>query len=421
MKKFNGNIKKYYTRIQNDELYKNSVNIIGSSVINAGLGLIFWTLAARLYPPSDIGVTTSMMGVVGFILSLSLLGLTEALVRFLPSENDKRAAINTATYICILTGIIITLASIFILPQYQPHLSDLLNNTNGRIYYASYAVFLIISTIQDAIFVTTRRTGIILIKTLLNNLAKILIISFIPIKTTEGLFLAISAAQFLAMALGMIILHRVDMGFSIKIFHDIKSWFSFSFANYATGLVSNGVLMILPLMILSSLGPEMSAYYYVAYTISTGLRFIPQGISRSLFAEGSNNFHTLKEQVKKTVKFMAITMLPLCVILLISAEPILNIFGRQYAANGTQSLQILIIVSLLSSINYIGDVILNTTKRIKLFMITNLINALSTLVFVLPLLRFGLTGVSVGWLLSEILVVILYLYIFRHKLKHIFS
>ena len=45
--------------------------------------------------------------------------------------------------------------------------------------------------------------------------------------------------------------------------------------------------MVLPIMVLNTLGAEQAAYCYIAYAIATLLFMIPSAISMSLFVEGS--------------------------------------------------------------------------------------------------------------------------------------
>jgi O-antigen/teichoic acid export membrane protein len=106
-------------------------------------------------------------------------------------------------------------------------------------------------------------------------------------------------------------------------------------------------------------------------------------------------------------------MLPTAIFLFVMARYILLIFGEKYATGAVTCLRILIIVALLSPINYLGDAILNTTKRLKLYAATNIFSALATLVFVTLFLGMGLDGIAYGWLLSEACVVIIYIWIFR--------
>lgn len=118
-------------------------------------------------------------------------------------------------------------------------------------------------------------------------------------------------------------------------------------------------------MVVNLLGPEQSAYFYIAWTISTLLVAISVAISTSLFAEGSHFEDKLRENVIKSVKFTFLLLVPAVILLVLVGKWLLLAFGQSYSANGLKLLRILIISSLPLGINYIYTSILRVTRRIK--------------------------------------------------------
>ena len=53
-----------------------------------------------------------------------------------------------------------------------------------------------------------------------------------------------------------------------------------------------------------------------------------------------------------------------------------------------------------------------------MYSFVNIFCAVSTIIFIFPLFKYGLTGVGLGWLFSEIATALIYLFIFR---KNIFT
>jgi len=76
-------------------LYRNALFIMSSSVVGAASGFVFYFIIARFYSVSDLGYAQGVFNTISFLATLALLGLGPALVRFLPSAQNKAATINT--------------------------------------------------------------------------------------------------------------------------------------------------------------------------------------------------------------------------------------------------------------------------------------------------------------------------------------
>jgi O-antigen/teichoic acid export membrane protein len=85
-------------------LYRNALVLLGNSGVTAGLGFVFWTLAARLYPPAEVGLASAAISSSLFIATLSQLGLPYALVSFSPSAGAGRAAFTWTVVLIVAIG-----------------------------------------------------------------------------------------------------------------------------------------------------------------------------------------------------------------------------------------------------------------------------------------------------------------------------
>src|SRR5207248_797768 len=62
----------------------NAGTLVGSNVVSAGLGAIYWGLAARSFDPSEVGMASAALAATLLLGSLSALGTTTLLVGELP-------------------------------------------------------------------------------------------------------------------------------------------------------------------------------------------------------------------------------------------------------------------------------------------------------------------------------------------------
>ncbi|MEA1944275.1 MAG: hypothetical protein U9N07_02900 [Euryarchaeota archaeon] len=118
----------------------------------------------------------------------------------------------------------------------------------------------------------------------------------------------------------------IDRGFLNEAFH-------FSAGNYLAGLFITGPNLVLPIMVLNTLGAEQAAYYYIAFAIASLLFMIPNAISTSLFVEGSHG-EALKRTVVKSLVVIFSLLVPAAAVLYLCGGWVLGVVGADYAAGG---------------------------------------------------------------------------------------
>src|SRR4051812_47051785 len=96
--------------ILSDSLYRNSLFMISNSVLAAGLGLVFWTLAARLFSSAAVGDVTALLGVVTLAGTAATMGLPNTLIRFIASAPDERELVGISTTVATLAAVVVAVA-----------------------------------------------------------------------------------------------------------------------------------------------------------------------------------------------------------------------------------------------------------------------------------------------------------------------
>lgn len=90
----------------------------------------------------------------------------------------------------------------------------------------------------------------------------------------------------------------------------LRPVFSFAFGNCLASLFNSAAGFIFPLMVLNLLGPEASAYFYIAWMMNGVIGIIAGGTASSLFAEGSHSPENLSGQVLSSLKVSLIFINP---------------------------------------------------------------------------------------------------------------
>src|SRR6266498_3024862 len=90
-------------------LYVNSYTLILNQIASAGLGLIYWLMAARLYPAEVVGQNAAIISLVSFIMSWSELSLKAAMQRFVPQAGLRTPRLILYTYAAnLLTAVLLS-------------------------------------------------------------------------------------------------------------------------------------------------------------------------------------------------------------------------------------------------------------------------------------------------------------------------
>jgi O-antigen/teichoic acid export membrane protein len=91
-----------------DHLYRNSMFLVLSRLLNATAGFLFWVVAAKLYSITEVGTATALISSLGLIMLFSRFGFDFSLIRYVVNA-DKNKVFNTSLVITTIAAAIISL------------------------------------------------------------------------------------------------------------------------------------------------------------------------------------------------------------------------------------------------------------------------------------------------------------------------
>jgi len=392
-------------------LYVNAYYLMANTVVGSILGFAFWTVAARYYSPQDIGLSSALISSTGLIMTISNLGLGAGLIRFLPSSSKPNSLINSSLILTSLASFIVGVIFLSGLNLWSPKLIFILKDYRYILFFLALSIFTMISSIQDNIFIAYRSAKFTFMKNTIIAIIKIILLLFLLNLGAFGIFSATGIGIILAVLISMtLLLPKVipDYRFSYALDKDVlKDTIRFSFENYVAGLVGGLHTMILPLMILNTLGAEANAYYYIAYSIAGVLFIIPGAISTSLFAEGSNDITNLSHNVKRSLQ-LSLMLLSLGIItVFLFGDKILLLFGKTYSQASFEMLKLLSISAIPIAINSIIFTVLRINFKMKTVIRLSALNSIGILALAYLLSqKFQLTGIGIAWIIMQSVVFI---------------
>jgi exosortase/archaeosortase family protein len=416
-----GFIKRKYNQIMSDSLYRNSVYLMMSTLIMSILGFVFWMIGARLFTIEQVGLATTIISAMSLITSFSLLGLNTGLIRYLPTAENKDKKINTSFALVAIITIMISSLFLIYIRTFSPKLVFVHDNIILAFVFIFFMVFSSFSSLIDSVFIAYRSTKFILLKNTIFSSLKILLLFAFVWLGAYGIFTSWMISMIMGFLVVFIIL-IIKFNYKPKFaFYDsiIKKIGKYSFGNYVAGFFGNLSTLILPLLILNKLGAENSAYYYIAMMIASLLFIIPSATSNSLFAEGSYNEKEIKIQIKKSIKIIALLLIPGILITIFLGKYILLLFGHEYSSEGFRFLQLLALSGIFMGINSIFGTLLRVKKKIKSLIVISIFNAVLILglSYLFMSNNLGLLGIGYAWIIGNAIVSGIYVMVWRSKGK----
>ena len=388
--------------------YSNAFYLVMTSAIASLLGFVFWIIVARFYPPEDVGLASAIIAAMGLVAAFAGLGLGMGLIRFLPhSGENANKMINTALTINILASTVGAFIFIAGLSFWSPALIFIRENP---IYLAAFVIFTVASgmlNLTGNTFIARRQAGYVVAQNLTFSLLKlplpILLAAFFH---SFGIFASWGISLCVALLFCFLLfLPRVQGGYrpffalNRKVVNDMMH---FSFANYLSNLLWGAPALVLPIMLVNLSGAELTAYFYIAWTIASAPAILSGALSTSLFAEGSHDEDGVGLNIWRSLKISCLTLVPAIILILAIAPWLLDLFGGAYAENGVTLLRILALSALPLTINIIYLDVKRVEKKLKVLVGLSAFAAIATLGLTYLLLPgMGINGAGIAWLITQ--------------------
>ncbi|HTH93044.1 MAG TPA: oligosaccharide flippase family protein [Candidatus Paceibacterota bacterium] len=392
-------MKNMVVRFKEDSLFKNSVYLITSTIAMSLFGFAFWIITTRLYTTSQIGFATALISTTILLSTFSLFGFNTSIVRFLPKSENQNRTINTA--ITVVTLITIVIATVYVLsigriaPQF-----DLLKKVPAYgVFFVFFMILVSINMLTDSIFIAFRAAKYIFIEYIFFGIAKISLPLLLVSLGTYGVFFAYTGSVIVALIVTLYYLVK-KFRYSPKVViskTEVKNVGLFAVGNYAATFILGLPLLILPTIIVTTMGATESAYFYIASTIAALLYGIPVAICQSLLAEGSYDERALRRLVKSAAKLLGVIILLGIGAFIALSKFVLLIFGRNYAANSRNLLIVMAIAAIFVAINNLGETVLRIHRNIKTLVWISIGFLIATIAFIFLLISHGILGM--GWAL----------------------
>ncbi len=359
-------------------------------------------MATRFYGADDVGLGAAAFSAFTLLAMFSHLGLGLGLVRFLPDSGKEGPHLANAVFTSTaLVAAGFSIAFLVGLPLWAPRLDFLREQPLYAMAFVAFVVAATVSYVQTHTFIAILKAKYVLVQATVVLLSRIVLLALMA--TFFGAF-GIVASLGVAMVLGAVIgVWLLVMGWpgyqprAVVDWASVSSVAPFSAGNYGADLLIALPSLVLPLIVISSLGATEGAYFYMAWFLGHILISSSSYLGLSLFAAGSSDPGKLLLLSRNAlVVGLAVAAIGGLFIFLLS-EQVLLVFGENYAAEGAPLLRLVALAAVPAAVVnvYVGS--LRVMKRISELLLISGLVSVTTLVLSIVLLQVvGLTGAGIG-------------------------
>ncbi len=386
--------------VRNDEMLRNSLYLILNMGVQGALGFGFWVIAARYFSAPSIGQASSLISASTLISFTGLLGLNTALVKFLPTSRQRNRLITAALTVAACCSGLIAIFYVILLPHVSKPISFVTHSIPMTIGFVVLTAFGGINLLTDSIFIAAGRSKYTaVVDGVVGGLAKIVLVVIFVGAGAYGVFEA-AAGGFLAAALASIWLifrvfrwRPVFSGFN----RVLKPILSFSGVNYVGNILNMLPTLVVPLIVVTRVGPAAAAYYYVSYQLAALLYSAAYSVENAFLAEGSQTGTISRAILMRSGRILVVLCVPSFVAVLLFGHLILSAFGSNYGAAAQSSLVPLTAAVLPLGVYYWCLTVLRLTNRLRAVVWCNVIYAAGIIGPAFVLAPRGLEAVAMAW------------------------
>lgn len=387
----------------------NALAMMVTTASTSVLGIAFWAAAARFYTPAEVGRASATLSTATMLAAFASLNLGNVYARFLPGAGPRSRQFVMAGYgVTVVAAVLLGTGFLLLGPTTQ-----MLVTPSDHVLFPVLVVVLTIFLLQDFVLVALRAAAWVTVENVAFAVVKLALLAFLAGATvSNGVVVAWAAPA--AVAVGVIapilyfrmLPNRQPLaggtGGQPPGRGELGRFFA---AEYATGVAANIVPVLLPLIVLTRLGPEANAYYAVPWMISTALNLLVWNVASSFLVEASHDERATAALIRRALRLSCAVGVGGSVAVIISAPWVLSVLGGAYAAEGTAVLQFMAAAAPFTVIITTYTTLARIRRRMAQVVVVQLATAAIVISLAFLLVDgLGITGMGVAYLAGEALV-----------------
>ncbi|HLH29198.1 MAG TPA: hypothetical protein VKW77_09785 [Acidimicrobiales bacterium] len=335
------------------DLRRSSTVLLANTASTSVLGIAFWVLVARRYPPAIVGASSALLSAMLLMANVAELNLTSAMVRFLPTAGERDKAMILRCYLLVASvGAAVAVLALPLLRHLGSFERILHFGAAGAVWFVAAIAAWTIFALQDAVAIALRGSVWVLLENSAYGLAKLgAVAALAAVAPRLGIVVGWTvpmAATIPLMALvtfGRLVPANRRLG-AVREEVSVRTLRRFVTYEYLTGTTGLATATGIQLLVISLLGARQSAYFYVVWVAVTTLDVALYNVGGSFIAEAARQPGRLADHARSVLAHLTLLVAPAVAICLAAAPTILSVFGARYSAHASTLLRLVALAAL---------------------------------------------------------------------------
>jgi O-antigen/teichoic acid export membrane protein len=356
-----------------DSLFRNAISLVLNLAIKSGCGYGGLVLLTHVYSVQAVGLSAAAMSASSLVVGFTQFGTDYSLPRYLPTSKNREALINT-----LHTGIMLSTPVVSVIFLLLPA-AHKMYALGGWLFAL---VFIVISTVQAGVtflglvLSSDRASATLATVNIIPNAATVVAPPVFTVFGNLGSFLARGVTHPFSYIATAVTLARRGHRFRPALrFDALRGMIRFSLGMYVASTIGGLPPLLIPIIVLSRLGADGTAYWSIAYTVAMLFYLLPSMITRALMPEISSRPAERKLLLRKAALLIVALVFPALIIAYTFAPIALVVFGHKYVSSALVALRWLIAAGFISAINYLPGAVLFLAKKSAAIVVINVANA----------------------------------------------
>ncbi|WP_127504466.1 lipopolysaccharide biosynthesis protein [Actinoplanes solisilvae] len=328
------------------DLFLNAGSLIATTAITSLFGFAYWWVAARSASPEAVGQASAAVSAMTLIGTIGMFGMGTMLISDLSRlRGPKWELITTCLLVSGSAATVGGIGYVVVASTWIPGLREALGGSFGTVLLVVGIALNAIVLVLDEALVGLLKGPLQLMRNAWFSVIKLALLGGLALTpltlTGNDLLLTWVAGIVTSTAILALALRKRRIIDSVRPRLGLlrgrgKATFDHNLLNMATYLPRAA----LPLVVTAVLSAEANASFYTAFMVLSFLAMVPGNVALTLFAVASGDQRALRSKVRVGL-LICLAGLPLSLAISFLANPIMSLFGAQYAQTAGDALRIL--------------------------------------------------------------------------------
>lgn len=409
-------------------LYRNGYALMINSVATSGLGMAYWVIAARIYPPHLVGANAAAISALMLLSSLAQFNFSSILARFIPQTGNNTARLILSLYlVSFVTAMVVSIVFVIGLHSWPISLGFFHPSVWFLFCFVIANMGWTVFALQDAVLTGLRQAIWVPVENTIFAVTKIALLlplaTFLP---TYGIFASWTIPSVILLVpvnlliFAFLLPKHVATAAARALPLVREQFLRYVGGDYLGSMFPLLGNMIIPLLVIHEAGATVNAYFYQPWIIAGSIQLLTMNMSTSLLVEGATDQAKLHEYAYRVLASNARLVTPAALLVCLLAPYILSLYGGHYAAEGTTLLRLLALTAIPSVINWVYGSVARVQRRIgRVVLLQGCLFVLTIGLSAVLLPRYGITGIGVARFLTVTTVaVVVFVVELRPVVRH---